>query len=68
MNRNKQMNTRVRTYLLEPRSASQILICRCARRWRVTVDDAVPMRAQLAPELRPHPLCILRDKKRPSVA
>lgn len=56
------------TYLLAPRSASQILICRFARRWRLIIDDAVPLGAQLAIELRQHQLGIVRDKKRPSAA
>jgi hypothetical protein len=56
------------TYLLAPRSASQILICRFARRRRLTVDDAVLRRVQLALELRQHRLSIVRDKKRSSSA
>ena len=56
------------TYLLEPRSASQLLICRFARRRPLTVDDAVLLGAQLALESRPHRLSILRDKKRPPAA
>ena len=62
------MQTGNTKYLLEPSSASQILIRRFARRRRLTVDDAVLLTAQLGLELRQHRLSIFRVKKRLSAA
>jgi hypothetical protein len=55
-------------YLFEPDSASLKLIRRYARRVRLSLDDAVLLRAQLALELRQHQLGYVRAKKRPTAA
>jgi hypothetical protein len=62
------MNKCSGTYLLEPDSASLTLIRRYARQFRVSSDDAVLLRAQLALELRQHQLGYVRTKKRPAAA
>ena len=62
------MNTSKGTYLLEPDSASLTLIRRYARQFRVSSDDAVLLRAQLALELRQHQLGTVPMKKRPAAA
>jgi hypothetical protein len=62
------MNKCSGTYLLEPDSASVILIRRYARRLRLSFEDAVLLRAQLALELRQHQLGYVRAKKRPAAA
>lgn len=46
------MLKKIRPYLLEPGSASYLLIQRYARRRRLSVDDATLLRAQIALELR----------------
>ena len=62
------MNTRTKNYLLQPNSASAILIRRFAQRLRLSIEDAVVLRAQLGIEIRQHQLGIVRAKKRPSAA
>jgi hypothetical protein len=62
------MNKCSGTYLFEPTSASLILIRRYARQFRLSSDDAILLRAQIALELRQHQLGYVRAKKRPSAA
>ena len=68
MRKDEQMNTTNGNYLLQPNSASAILIRRFAKRLRLTRDDAVLLAAQLRLEIRQHELGIVRDRKRPSAA
>ena len=58
------MQAKMQRYFLEPGSASFKLICRYARRRRLTVGDAVLLRAQLALELKQHQLGIRPQAKR----
>jgi hypothetical protein len=55
-------------YFFEPSSASLKLIRRYARRLRLSSDEAVLLKAQLALELRQHQLGYVRAKKRPTAA
>jgi hypothetical protein len=62
------MQTENAKYFFEPSSASLKLIRRYARRLRLSSDEAVLLKAQLALELRQHQLGYVRAKKRPTAA
>ncbi len=62
------MQTGNTPYFFEPSAASLILIRRYARRLRLSSDEAVLLKAQLALELRQHQLGYVRAKKRPTAA
>ena len=62
------MQTEKTPYPLEPNSASLVLIRRYARRVRLSFDEAILLRAQLALEIRQRELGIVRTKKRPYAA
>jgi hypothetical protein len=62
------MQTENTKYLFEPDSASLKLIRRYARQLRLSSDDAVLLKAQIALELKQHQLGYVRTKKRPVAA